>query len=70
MTHHKIGDLVYHRGTLGYIEEIERLYPNDHRHHIRWFNPRVEDDVSVEWSIDVSRMKEQYAAYLGGWYGE
>jgi len=68
MAEHKIGDLVYHRGTLGYIEDIDKVYLNDYRYYIRWMNPLHEDDVSIEWTIDVSRMKEQYDAYLGGWY--
>lgn len=66
MTNHKIGDLVYYRDTLGYIEGMDdTLYPSDIQYSIRWFNPKVEDDVSTAWHYDVSKMKAQLYSHSG-----
>ena len=65
---HEIGDLVYHRDTLGYIEDIDSsLYVNDSICHIRWLNPKMEDDVSTEWSLDVSKMKAKFFEEFSEW---
>lgn len=70
MSKHKVGDLVYHKGTLGYVIKVFdpfNRYNGEgivHNYQVHWFNRNMEDDVSSEWDDTMDGLKRNLQEYL------
>ena len=65
-TKHQVGDLVYYRGTLGYIMKIDGTFGKSEISHytVYWFSKNVEDDTSGEWDDTMDGLKRNLQEYL------
>jgi len=64
MTEHNIGDLVIHKGTLGYIKAKTETSNGVSVYKVYWFNPKYDDDISKEWDDTIDKMKDELNVYL------
>jgi hypothetical protein len=63
-TKHKPGELVYYKGSLGYIQDTVEVRKNVFCYHVYWFNEKVEEDISTEWDDTVDGLKRNMEKYL------
>lgn len=64
MSEHRVGDLGYYRGKLGYITRIERIAKDANRYFVSWFHESGEEDISAEFEDTMAGLKRNLRRYM------